>query len=122
MTLSTLDSKYAFRREMVDRLMTDLYGPGASDELITERPLERYVTGVLWRRRMTPTSEAPDEPESVAAASGEASVDSPVANARLSSPSSVGLTVSVDTALSMCSSCLAHGQQVCPRADGPGQR
>lgn len=44
--MSILDAKYAFRREMVDRLETDLYGPGAPDELITERPLERYVTGV----------------------------------------------------------------------------
>lgn len=98
--MSTLDAKYAFRREMVDRLVTDLYGPSAPDELITERPLERYVTGVLWPAADETYAEAPDEPESVAAASGEASIDSPVANARLTYPSSVGLTVSVDTRLS----------------------
>lgn len=98
--MSTLDSKYAFRREMVDRLVTDLYGPGSPEELIRERPLERYVTGVLWPAADDSYAEAPDEPESVAAASGEASVDSPVANARLTYPSSVGLTVSVDTKLS----------------------
>ncbi|MGW6173693.1 helicase-related protein [Arthrobacter sp. NPDC055138] len=98
--MSTLDSKYAFRREMVDRLVTDLYGPGASDELITERPLERYVTGVLWPAADDTFVEAPDEPESVASASGEPSVDSPVANARLTYPSSVGMTVSVNTKLS----------------------
>lgn len=95
--MSKLDAKYAFRREIVDRLVTDLYGPGAPDELITERPLERYVTGVLWPAADDTYVEAPDEPESVAAASGEASVDSPVANARLTYPSSVGMTVSVDT-------------------------
>lgn len=100
MTVSKLDSKYAFRREIVDRLVTDLYGPGAPDELITERPLERYVTGVLWPAADDTYAEAPDEPESVAATSGEASVDSPVANARLTYPSSVGMTVSVDTTLS----------------------
>src|SRR3954454_12714097 len=100
MTVSTLDSKYAFRREMVDRLVTDLYGPAAPDELITERPLERYVTGVLWPAADESYVEAPDEPESVSAVSGEASVDSPVANARLTYPSSVGMTVSVDTRLS----------------------
>jgi hypothetical protein len=98
--LSTLNAKYAFRREMVDRLVLDLYGPGAPDELITERPLERYVTGVLWPAADDTYAEAPDEPESVAAASGEASIDSPVANARLTYPSSVGMTVSVDTRLS----------------------
>ena len=100
MTVSKLDSKYAFRQEIVDRLVTDLYGPGAPEELITERPLERYVTGVLWPAADNTYAEAPDEPESVAATSGEASVDSPVANARLTYPSSVGMTVSVDTALS----------------------
>ncbi|MHA7181619.1 helicase-related protein [Arthrobacter sp. MDB2-24] len=97
--MSTLDTKYAFRREMVDRLETDLYGPGSQDELITERPLERYVTGVLWPAQDDTYVEAPDEPESVSAVSGEAAVDSPVANARLTYPSSVGMTVSVDTRL-----------------------
>ena len=97
--MSSLDTKYAFRREVVDRLVTDLYGPGSDDEILTERPLERYVTGVLWPAADTTYVEAPDEPESVAAASGEATVDAPVANARLTYPSSVGLTISVDTNL-----------------------
>ena len=94
--MSNLDSKYAFRREMVDRLVTDLYGPDEAQELITERPLERYVTGVLWPLGDDSYVEAPDEPESVASAAGEAAVDTPVANARLTYPSSVGLTVAVD--------------------------
>lgn len=98
--MSVLNAKYAFRREMVDRLVTDLYGPASQDELITERPLERYVTGVLWPAADDSYVEAPDEPESVSAVSGEASVDSPVANARLTYPSSVGMTVSVDTRIS----------------------
>lgn len=97
--MSSLNAKYAFRREMVDRLVTDLYGPQADDELLTERPLERYVTGVLWPAADDTYVEAADEPESVAAVSGESSVDSPVANARLTYPSSVGVTVSVDTKL-----------------------
>lgn len=94
--MSNLDSKYAFRREMVDRLVADLYGPGETHELITERPLERYVTGVLWPAADESYVEAPDEPESVASTAGEAAVDTPVANARLTYPSSVGLTVAVD--------------------------
>lgn len=98
----SLDTKYAFRKEMVDRLVRDLYGPGEQDEIIDERPLERYVTGVLWPAPDTQLSdwtdaaEVPDEPESVAAAAGDAAPDSPVANARLAFPSSMGLTVAVD--------------------------
>ncbi|MET3366945.1 UNVERIFIED_CONTAM: hypothetical protein ABIE34_000166 [Jeotgalibacillus campisalis] len=98
--MNGLESKYAFRREMVDRLVTDLYGPGSEDELLTERPLERYVTGVLWPAADGSYDEAPDEPESVAAVASEAPVDSPVANSRLTYPSSVGLTVSVETSIS----------------------
>ena len=85
---------------MVDRLVNDLYGPGSEDELLTERPLERYVTGVLWPAADGSYDEAPDEPESVAAVASEAPVDSPVANSRLTYPSSVGLTVSVETSIS----------------------
>lgn len=105
-TLNTqFDSKYAFRKEMVDRLKTDLYGPGSENEILDERPLERYVTGVLWPApdvQVTETSEGaetPDEPESVAAVPGEGAPDSPVANARLAFPSSMGLTVAVNLEL-----------------------
>lgn len=98
----SLDTKYAFRKEMVDRLVLDLYGPGDQFEVIDERPLERYVTGVLWPAPDTQivessdAAEVPDDPESVAAAAGEAAPDSAVANARLAFPSSMGLTVAVD--------------------------
>ena len=98
----SLDTKYAFRKEMVARLVRDLYGPGEENEIIDERPLERYVTGVLWPApdsqfvESTDAAEVPDEPESVAAAAGDAAPDSPVANARLAFPSSMGLTVAVD--------------------------
>lgn len=97
-----LELKYTFRKEMVDRLVVDLFGPGSPEEIINERPLERYVTGVLWPAPdtqlvdSTAGAEMPDEPVSVAAASGEAAPDSPVANARLAFPSSMGLTVAVD--------------------------
>ncbi|MGF9660519.1 helicase-related protein [Arthrobacter crystallopoietes] len=94
--METLDSKYSFRSEMVDRLKTDLFGPGSKDEVINERPLERYVNGILWPAADESVEEVPDDPESVAAANGEAAPDSPVANARLAFPSSIGLTVAVD--------------------------
>jgi hypothetical protein len=95
--MEQLDSKYAFRREMVDRLKEDLFGPGSRNEIIDERPLERYVTGILWPAADETVDEVPDDPESVAAASGETQPDSPVANSRLAFPSSIGITVAVDT-------------------------
>ncbi|MCE9575769.1 MAG: DNA/RNA helicase [Deltaproteobacteria bacterium] len=38
------------RDRIVDRLRVDLIGPGASDELISDRPTERYTTGILYPR------------------------------------------------------------------------
>ena len=91
-----LSAKYAFRSEMVDRLVEDLYGSSSPDEILTERPLERYVTGVLWPATDDTFEDAPDEPESAAVEAGDSADDSPVANARLTYPTSLGLTVSVD--------------------------
>lgn len=96
LALSSLENKYAVRQEMVDRLMSDLFGPDSVDEVLSERPLERYVTGVLWPSSTDTTSEAADDPESAATEAGEDAGDSPVANALQNFPSSFGLTISVD--------------------------
>lgn len=98
LALSTLESKYAVRHEIVDRLVADLFGPDSPEEVLSERPLERYVTGVLWPASDAVISEAADDPQSAATEGGESAADSPVSNALQSFPSSFGLTVSVDLA------------------------
>lgn len=111
---------------MVDRLVTDLFGPSSDNELLTERPLERYVTGVLWPAADNTFVEAPDEPESVASVKGEPAVDSPVANARLTYPSSAGLTVSIDTRrasiIQVIPSAAAYSPLITERASGSKRR
>lgn len=92
--MSSLDSKYAFRSEMVDRLVTDLYGPDAEDEVLTERPLDRYVTGILWPVSEDVQEDVPDDAEPAAA--GDDVIDSAVAASRMTYPSSIGLTFTVD--------------------------
>jgi hypothetical protein len=114
--LSSLDSKYAFRAEMVDRLVEDLFGPTSDEELLTERPLERYVTGVLWPASDETLDAAPDEPDSAAAEAGDSAVDSPVANSRLTYPTSLGVTVSVDTAATHVIRIIPSGAQYTPVA------
>ncbi|WP_222440172.1 helicase-related protein [Arthrobacter alpinus] len=94
-----LESKYAFRSEMVDRLVEDLYGPSSVDEVLTERPLERYVTGVLWPAESQTQDDSPDEPSSETEEPGDSAADSPVASTRMTYPSSLGLTVSVDLSI-----------------------
>ena len=48
------------RQRILERLSTDLLGPLAPDEVIPERPTDRYLTGILWPRR-SGLSEAEQE-------------------------------------------------------------
>lgn len=91
---TSLDEKYRFRSEMVDELALDVIGPGGGEnEVISEAPLDRYIIGALWPaddlRQETP------EPDGVEAGDKEPTEDSPVAQALMRYPSSVGLTFSV---------------------------
>ncbi|RDI24047.1 helicase-like protein [Rhodococcus sp. AG1013] len=91
---TTLDEKYRFRTEMVEELARDVIGPGGGEnEVISEAPLDRYIIGALWpvddRRQETP------EPDGEESGGSEPTEDSPVAQALMRYPSSVGLTFSV---------------------------
>ncbi|MBP1159813.1 helicase-related protein [Rhodococcus sp. PvR099] len=90
---TSLDEKYRFRTEMVDELAADVVGPGGGEnETIAEPPLDRYIVGALWpsddERQETPEPDGAD-------ADRESTDDSPVAQALMRYPSSVGLTFSV---------------------------
>lgn len=89
-----LDDKYRFRAEMVEELELDVIGPsGGADEVITEAPLDRYIIGVLWPNDDRLQEEP--EPDGIEPADDEATEDSPVAQALMRYPSSMGLTFSV---------------------------
>lgn len=91
---SSLDDKYRFRDAMVADLSLDVIGPGGGDhEILSEAPLDRYIVGVLWPADDTPQEEP--EPDGVEPGDNEPTEDSPVAQARMRYPSSMGLTFSV---------------------------
>ncbi|MEP9394536.1 helicase-related protein [Gordonia sp. VNK1] len=96
-----LAEKYRFREEMVDALEADLIGPGEGEhEVIGEAPLSRYIVGALWPRPADEEDAEDVEQEhetepTGAEADGESDEGSPVAQARMRFPSSVGMTFSV---------------------------
>ncbi|WP_431817965.1 helicase-related protein [Gordonia jacobaea] len=97
----SLAEKYRFREEMVDALKADLFGPGDGEhEVIAEAPLNRYILGTLWPRPADEEDaeaveqEVESEPTG-AESDGETDEGSPVAQARMRFPSSVGMTFSV---------------------------
>ncbi|MFT0614644.1 helicase-related protein [Rhodococcus qingshengii] len=91
---SSLDEKYRFRDEMVEELSRDVIGPGGgASEVIKEAPLDRYIVGVLWPADEVLQEEP--EPDGTEPSDQTATEDSPVAQARMRFPSSMGLTFSV---------------------------
>ncbi len=55
----------AARRAMVLRMQEDLIGPRSRDEMLTARPTDVYLTGILWPKN---TALAPEEDERLAIA------------------------------------------------------
>ncbi|PZF75857.1 DNA helicase [Aestuariivirga litoralis] len=49
------------RDTLLDRMKVDLIGPEAPDELISDRPTDRYMTGILFPPRTTTQPEDDDE-------------------------------------------------------------
>ncbi len=45
---------------LLERLRQDLIGPDAVDEVIDDRPSDRYLTGILWPPSTRMTSEDMD--------------------------------------------------------------
>lgn len=56
------------RDKMLSRLREDLIGPRAVDEVLSARPSDVYLTGILWPKN---TALAPEEDERLAVAPGE---------------------------------------------------
>ena len=101
MSKAALEEKYRFREQLVDALAADLVGPGGGvDEVISEPPLNRYIVGALWPRpadvnmAISTAQQRASEPEG-AESDTESDEGSPVAQARMRFPSSMGMTFSV---------------------------
>ena len=92
---SALDPFYEFRDEIVKRLERDLVGPDEAEETINDKPLERYVSGILYPQFDDPIDPAEDD--NVAEGDDEGTfADPPVALANEKYPSSTGMTFAVD--------------------------
>ena len=82
-------------RELIaERLAEDLVGPHAPDELLSDRPSDIYLTGILWPRN---TEIAPEEDERLAIAGGDEDGDdggdaATPASVSMRRPSTAGLS------------------------------
>ena len=95
-----LDEYYQFRRHLVDALERDLLGPEAPDEVITDPPTTKYIVGVLFPRdsdRTDPAQDLGENADSDADADDSESWDPAVSMSYVRYPSSMGMTMAVDT-------------------------
>ncbi|WP_292981700.1 helicase-related protein [Mycobacterium sp.] len=116
--MAEIAEQYAFRDDVVDELIKDLVGPAEGpNELITDLPLDRYIAGVLWPAEDRLQEEAETEPDS-----GEAEEngvdDSPISQALMRYPTSMGITFSVDLAHAKSVKIAIEAARYLPSADG----
>lgn len=90
------DDYYQFRGSVVDALTRDLIGPESAEEIISDPPITKYISGILYPQTQGEGID-PAEDLDLADDYDEAVLpDPPVAMANLRYPSSMGMTFSVD--------------------------
>lgn len=83
------------RDTLLERMKVDLIGPEAPDELISDRPTDRYLTGILFPPRTTISPEDDDEASDADDADGVGTALDGVKAASAFRPSSAGLSFAV---------------------------
>jgi hypothetical protein len=92
-----LEQQYAFRRKIIEALVSDLLGPHDPGETLTDAPLDEYVMGILFPQSGETVDPAQHDDEHDDSEGDELTpADPAVAMANLRYPSSMGLTFAVD--------------------------
>lgn len=83
------------RDTLLERMKVDLIGPEAPNELISDRPTDRYLTGILFPPRTSMSAEDDDEASDADDADGTGTALDGVKAASTFRPSSAGLSFAV---------------------------
>lgn len=84
------------RDTLLERMKVDLIGPESPDELISDRPTDRYLTGILFPPRTTISPEDDDEASDADDADAVGTALDGVKAASAFRPSSAGLSFAVE--------------------------
>lgn len=94
--MADITELYRFRDGLVGELVKDLVGPAEGpEEVIDDPPLGRYICGVLWPADGRLQTGELSDPTSGEAEEGDVD-DSPISQALMRYPTSMGITFSVD--------------------------
>ena len=91
--------KTALRAEFVEEIRSRLIGPGTPDELLTEKPHKRYLTGMIFPRGASAGAATADEQElsdEITTDPDDPVVESPMDLLFQRLPASVGITFAIE--------------------------
>ena len=89
-----LNDQCTLRQSLLRRLQRDLVGPADPEETLEDRPITRYISGVLYPRSEDPV--APEQADTSEDYDDTTRPEPTVAQANARYPSSIALTFSVD--------------------------
>lgn len=121
------DEYYQFRHQLVDALERDLLGPGSPGEVIADPPITKYIAGVLFPRDSDRTDPSQNLGEDAPAAEADSddpeSWDPAVSMSYVRYPSSMGMTMTVDTTATKLITVTVSGARYVPveRADSAAE-
>ena len=93
--MATEQDKFGDRELLVHRLAEDLIGPRSNDEILTSRPSDVYLTGILWPRQTELPGEQDEKLAIDSSDDGSASIDAEQSEVPASSvqrPAAAGLS------------------------------
>src|SRR3712207_2680085 len=79
---------------LIRRLEEDLIGPDTPDEILSDRPIDRYLTDILYPQRTELAARDLDDDAAEAGGddSDDQAADSPLGNPNLRKPATMGLS------------------------------
>lgn len=89
-----VEDRYSYRREVVDNIERQLFGPaGGAEEVLTEAPFWRYLSGVLFPSNLAPSRlDVSEEPDVDAVSEASITEDPSLSGAYDSLPASMGVS------------------------------
>lgn len=84
------------RKELVDRLETELVGPDHKDEIIQVKPLQKYLCGILWPMKSNLATLENETHSAEGKATNKEAFETLAPLAKAMNPSAIGLSFLVD--------------------------
>ncbi|MFF2447467.1 DISARM system helicase DrmA [Neobacillus sp. NPDC058068] len=91
-----INDKVDVRKELLERLTTELVGPEYPEEIIKQKPLQRYLTGILWPINSHLANEENENNTSEGRDTNREEIETLAPLSKAMNPSAIGLSFLID--------------------------